>query len=69
MLNTLLLIGKKQEAFLVKIYQKNWVAPPRLLRRNVFGALLKSLLQKQILTSEFVSIPGIKPYLIFKIRW
>ncbi len=25
----------------IEIYQNNWVAPPRLLRRNIFGAKLK----------------------------
>ncbi len=38
------------------IYQKNWVAQPRLLKRNVLGARLKSPLQKQLLTSDFVKL-------------
>ena len=33
-------------------YQNNWVAQPRFDRRNVFGELLKSPLQKQLLISN-----------------
>ncbi|NEP89441.1 MAG: type II toxin-antitoxin system VapC family toxin [Okeania sp. SIO2C2] len=34
-------------------YQNNWVTQPHLLRRNIFGSLLKYWLQKQLLTSNF----------------
>ncbi|NEP91012.1 MAG: hypothetical protein F6K18_31695 [Okeania sp. SIO2C2] len=47
-------------------YQNNWVAQSRLDWQNVFGCLLKYLLQKQLLTSDFINHQQVQAELIVR---